>query len=185
TVYPLQQVQDTNLRRHPVCVGFPHEPAFRNTPSADGCGGPVVSVPTVADLLLARVGDHRPGLKSREATWSWDEVVTASATRAALARARRTDGPFHIGGLLPNVPEYVFWLGAAALAGATVVGINPTRGGVELEQEVAHTDCQLVVTDHDGLAVLDGLDIGVAEERFLLVDDADYAAAIAAHSRGP
>lgn len=140
---------------------------------------------TIADLLLARVGDTRPGLKSHEGTWTWDEVVAASAARAGLARARRGDGPFHIGVLLDNVPEYVFWLGAAALSGATIVGINPTRGGVELAQEVAQTDCELIVTDHNGLGVLDGLDIGVPRERFLLVDDPDYAEEVAAHADVP
>ena len=35
----------------------------------------------------------------------------------------------HIGVLLPNGPEYLFWLNGAALAGAAIVGINPTRRG--------------------------------------------------------
>ena len=48
--------------------------------------------------------------------------------RARRSRGElRRDGPFHVGVLLENVPEFVFWLGGAALAGATVVGINPTR----------------------------------------------------------
>ena len=42
------------------------------------------------------------------------------------------------------------WLGAAALAGAVVVGINPTRRGTELAGDVRHTDCQLMVTDGIG-----------------------------------
>ncbi|TNY34911.1 AMP-binding protein [Thermomonospora catenispora] len=140
---------------------------------------------TVADLLLARLGDHRPGLRSRERTWTWDEVVRESAARAALARALRVDGPFHIGVLLENVPEYVLWLGGAALAGATVVGINPTRRGAALEREVRHTDPQLVVTDRAGLRLLDGLDIGVPRERFLLIDDDAYADLVARHAREP
>ncbi|MBE3002386.1 AMP-binding protein [Nocardiopsis sp. HNM0947] len=131
--------------------------------------------PTVADLLLARGGDHRPGLRTREHTWTWDEVVRESAARADLARRLPGEGPLHIGLLLENVPEYVFWLGAAALAGATVVGINPTRRGSDLEQEVAHTDCRAIVTDRAGAALLDGLDVGVPRERFLLVDGPEYA----------
>ena len=39
------------------------------------------------------------------------------------------------------------WLGAAALAGAIVVGINPTRRGAELARDITHTDCQLIVTE--------------------------------------
>lgn len=136
----------------------------------------------VAQLLLDRLGDERPGLVSQDGSWSWDEVVAAAAARAELARAHRVDGPFHIGVLLENVPEYVFWLSAAALAGATIVGINPTRGGSYLEQEVAHTDCQLIVTDEQGLETLDGLDVGVPRERFVLVDGPDYHAQVAAHA---
>lgn len=108
-----------------------------------------------------------------------------SAARASLARGLRRDGPFHIGVLLENVPEYVLWLGAAALSGATVVGINPTRTGAYLEQEVRHTDPQLVVTDRAGLTLLDGLDIGVPRDRFLLIDEDGYAARVASHAREP
>ncbi|MFE5603493.1 AMP-binding protein [Streptomyces coelicoflavus] len=137
---------------------------------------------TIADLLLARAGDDHPGLLTRERTWTWDEVVAESAARAALAAELRTEGPFHIGVLLDNVPEYVFWLGGAALAGAAVVGINPTRRGAELAREVRHTECQLIVTDRAGLDLLDGLDVGVKRDRFLVVDDPEYATALAAHA---
>ncbi|KAF2781836.1 AMP-binding protein [Streptomyces sp. OM5714] len=141
---------------------------------------------TIADLLLARAGDDHPGLLNRERSWTWDEVVAESAARAALAAELRTDGPFHIGVLLDNVPEYVFWLGGAALAGAAVVGINPTRRGAELAREVRHTECQLIVTDRAGLDLLDGLDVGVKRDRFLVVDDPGYATGLAAHAgRGP
>ncbi|TYB45331.1 AMP-binding protein [Actinomadura chibensis] len=136
---------------------------------------------TIAGMLLARLGDDRPGLRSRDRTWTWDEVVRESAARAGLARALRREGPFHIGVLLENVPEYVLWLGAAALSGATIVGINPTRTGSYLEQEVRHTDLQLLVTDRAGVELLDGLDIGVPRDRFLLVDDDGYRAEVEAH----
>ncbi|GGV00118.1 putative fatty-acid-CoA ligase FadD [Actinomadura cremea] len=141
---------------------------------------------TIAGLLLARLGDDRPGLRSRDRTWTWDEVVREGAARAGLARAlREDDRPFHIGVLLDNVPEYALWLGAAALSGATVVGINPTRTGAYLEREVRHTDLQLVVTDAAGAKLLDGLDIGVPRDRFLLVDDDAYASRVAAHACEP
>ncbi|XRQ04716.1 AMP-binding protein [Actinomadura welshii] len=140
---------------------------------------------TVAGMLLARLGDHRPGLCSRERTWTWDEVVRESAARASLARELRRDGPFHIGVLLENVPEYVLWLGAAALSGATIVGVNPTRTGSYLEQEVRHTDLQLLVTDRAGLDLLNGLDIGVPRDRFILVDDDGYPARVDGHACEP
>lgn len=140
---------------------------------------------TIADLLLDRVGDHRPGLRTRARTWTWDDVVRESAARADLARSLRAEGPFHIGVLLDNVPEYVFWLGAAALCGASIVGINPTRRGAPLEEEVAHTDCQLLVTDRAGVELLEGLDVGVPRDRFLLVDGDTYRADVEAHTAAP
>lgn len=140
---------------------------------------------TIAQQLLARAGDDHPGLLTRDGSWTWGEVVEESAARASWARKLRTEGPFHIGVLLDNEPEYVFWLGAAALAGAAVVGINPTRRGAELEREVRHTDCQVIVTDRAGAALLDGLDIGVDPDRFLVIDAPEYEDRLAAHAGLP
>src|SRR5215831_12624646 len=101
----------------------------------------------IATMLLDRLGDEHLGLRTRDRDWTWDEVVGESAARGALAQSLRHAGPFHIGVLLENVPDFVFWLGAAALVGATIVGINPTRGAAELAAEIRHADCQLIVTD--------------------------------------
>jgi len=125
---------------------------------------------TVAELLLARAEDEGPGLIFEERSWRWREVVAESARCAARATTLRRAGPFHIGVLLENVPEYLFWLGGAALSGATVVGINPTRRGAELARDIRFADCQLVVTDANGSALLDGLDLGLAADRILRVD---------------
>lgn len=141
---------------------------------------------TIADLLIRRLGDFSLGLRTRECDWTWDEVVRESAARGALARARRIEGrPFHIAVLLDNVPDYIFWLGAAALEGATIVGINPTRGGAELGPEVRHTECQLLVTDSKGLAQLDGIDLNIPRDRHLIVDEPDYLAQVVAHRVEP
>ncbi|MEN4475923.1 AMP-binding protein [Mycolicibacterium cosmeticum] len=140
---------------------------------------------SVAALLLDRVGDHRLGLRTRERDWTWDEVVAESAARGALARALRREGPFHVGVLLANVPDFVFWLGGAALAGATVVGINPTRGERELAAEIRHADCRLIVTDRAGADRLRGLDLGLGPDRILVVDTSEYAALVEAHRVRP
>ena len=110
---------------------------------------------TVAELLVARADDDHPGLLFEDRSWTWAEVVAESAARAEHALSLRREGaPFHIGVLLENGPEYLFWLGGAALAGATIVGINPTRRGAELRRDVEHTDCQAVVTDDLGVELL-------------------------------
>ena len=139
---------------------------------------------TVAELLVARADDDHPGLRFEEQIWSWREVVAESAARASLIRSLGRNGmpggPLHVGVLLGNVPEYVFWLGAAALVGSVVVGINPTRRGEALAGDVVRTDCSLVVTDREGAALLEGIAHGVAPDRVLRVDDPSYSALVAA-----
>ncbi|HZU79979.1 MAG TPA: AMP-binding protein, partial [Acidimicrobiales bacterium] len=133
---------------------------------------------TVAELLGAREDDDNVGLRFEDMTWTWREVVGESARRARWLLEHRRPGPFHIGVLLENVPEYLFLLGGAALAGATVVGINPTRRGAELRRDVAHTDCQLVVTDAEQLGLLTQAEV---EEEVVLAEDPAYLGALAGH----
>lgn len=133
-------------------------------------------VPSFADLLVARADDDHTGILFEDEVISYRELVAAAAARAALLSEARRDGPFHVGVLLENVPEYLYWIAGAALAGAAVVGINPTRRGAELAHDVRHTDCQLVVTDTDGAGLLAGLDLGVASDSVLTVGTPAYDA---------
>lgn len=79
----------------------------------------------------------------------------------------------HIGVLLENMPEYLFWTCAVALSGSVLVGINPTRRGRELAGDIRHTDCDLIITDdliitEDSLAgLLVGIGHGVPAERVI------------------
>jgi fatty-acyl-CoA synthase len=139
----------------------------------------------VAGLLAARAADDAPGLLFEDRAWTWRQVVAESRMRGAEAARRRRPGPFHIGVLLDNVPDYLFWLGGAALVGATVVGINPTRRGEELARDIRFADCQLVVTDAAGAALLDGLDIALDGERIQRVDAAAGDAASGDAASGP
>src|SRR5947199_296538 len=103
-------------------------------------------MPTIGELVRARARDARIGLWFEDSSWTWAEVVDAAAQRAAFLRAHApTDAPFNVGVLLDNVPEFWFTLCGAALAGATIVGINPTRRGAELARDIAHTDCAFVL----------------------------------------
>ena len=103
---------------------------------------------TITDLVRARASDTRVGLRFEDERWTWAQVVQEASQRAAFFRAHAPEGaPFHVGVLLDNVPEFWFALCGAALAGATLVGINPTRRGAELARDIAHSDCALVLTE--------------------------------------
>lgn len=130
---------------------------------------------TVADLLRARADDPNIGYVFGDRTWTWAEVVHESAIRAAIIDEHRDESrPPHIGVLLENVPEYLFWIGGAAMVGACVVGINPTRRGAELERDIRHTDCQIIVSDRSGFELLHGLDLGIDNSRLFDVEASDY-----------
>ena len=53
-------------------------------------------------------------------SWRWANLLLAH-------RPVGGERPTHVGVLLDNTPDYLFALGGAAFAGATVVGLNPTR----------------------------------------------------------
>ena len=136
----------------------------------------------IGSYVLARRDDASLGLVLEDRNWSWSEVVAESLARAALLDSIRGPGPFHVGVLLENVPEYVFLLLGSALCGATVVGINPTRRGDELAADVRHTDCQVVVTDPAGLGLLEGLDVGAASAGLLDCESASYTDLVEDHA---
>ena len=136
---------------------------------------------TFADVLRARAGDHRPALLFEDATWTWDEVVRESAARAAAlgALVPRPEGrSVHIGVLLENVPDFVFWIGAGALSGSAVVGINASRSAAEIAQDIGHADVDVVITESRLAHLLEG-DHGIPADRILDIDSPRYDAVLA------
>jgi len=139
---------------------------------------PPPPVASMAQALTTRAGDSRPGVRFEDRTWSWAEVVDQATRRAALWAALRRAGPPHVALLLANTPEHLWWLGAAALSGAVAVGANPTHRGAVLAHDLAHTRCQLLVTDRRHLSLVAGLDLGpgigvagAGNPRVIVVDD--------------
>ena len=130
---------------------------------------------TIRDLVLARRDDDGVAILFEDQRLSYRDYVAECSARAAWLTAERGPGPFHVGILLDNVPEFPIWLGAAALAGAVVVGINPTRRGSELARDIRHTDCQWVVTEASHRSLLEGIDHGVEPARVLDVGSDAYA----------
>jgi fatty-acyl-CoA synthase len=138
-------------------------------------------LPTIADLIRARADDDHPALLFEDQRYSYREYVQGCSERAALLLAIRQPGPFHLGVLLDNVPDYPMLLGAAALAGATLAGLNPTRRGLEMQRDIRHTDCQILITESKYRPMLDDLDLGVPDERIFDVDSSAWQEALAPH----
>ncbi|GAB2888060.1 AMP-binding protein [Nocardioides pacificus] len=143
---------------------------------------------TFADIVRSRAGDDAVGLVFEDRAWTWGEVVQESADRAAalVAAVPRPEGrQVHVGVLLENVPDFVFWIGAGSLAGAVVVGINSSRSAAELAVDIRHADVDLIVTE-ERLAHLvrgqsSGHDHGVPDERVHVLDTPSYDAWLAPH----
>ncbi|MBC3843271.1 AMP-binding protein [Streptacidiphilus sp. 4-A2] len=107
--------------------------------------------------------------------------------RAACARAPRccellasTEHP-HVGLLLDNTPEYVHWLQACVLAGATAVGVNPTRRGADLHRDIGTPTARC--WSRAGPAAATGR--CRFPQRLLVVDDPGYAELLAPYRDAP
>jgi fatty-acyl-CoA synthase len=110
---------------------------------------------------LATFGD-RPAVRFEDRVWTHREFVEDAWRWAQLFLARRPRGPegpapFHVGVLMDNIPEYLLAFAGAAFAGATVVGLNPTRRGEALARDIAHTHVPFVITEDAYLPLLSEL----------------------------
>ena len=132
--------------------------------------------------MLSRAEDDSLAMLFEEEQHTYREFTAGCVARAHLLLEHRNEGPFHVGALLDNGPEYSMMLGGAAIAGAAVVGVNPTRHGRELARDITHADCGLIVTESHHRGLLEGLDLGEANGRVLDVDSPEWAAAIAPHA---
>ena len=150
---------------------------------------PAAASETIAGAVLTRAGDEGLGLVAGDLRLTHAEVADRAAARAAWLGERRADGPFHVALMLDNSPEFVFWLEAAALAGAVVVGANPTHRGDELVRDLTHTECQFLVTDSTSLPLLEGSAVGTSlgtvstdNPRVLVLDSAAAQADLDAYA---
>ena len=141
---------------------------------------------TIDQIVRARAGDERVGLRFEDASWTYAELLELCAQRASFLLAHKpADAPFHVGVLLDNVPEFWMMLGATAMCGATLVGVNPTRRGAELARDVTHTDCALLITETAHLGLLEGAGDAVPNEALLVTDTPAWGDAIAPYRDAP
>ena len=107
-------------------------------------------MPTLAAALRARVADsaERRFLRFEAETWTFADAFREACRYANLFLKVRDPGrPFHVGVLMDNVPAFVFAELGCGLAGAALVGLNPTRTGPFLARDVGHAECQIVVVE--------------------------------------
>ncbi|HXQ23388.1 MAG TPA: AMP-binding protein [Candidatus Acidoferrales bacterium] len=106
--------------------------------------------PTMAAAVRARAADNgaRVFLRFEDEQWTFAEAYGEGCRFANLLLRRRDAGrPFHVGVLSDNIPAFVFAELGCALAGATLVGLNPTRTGAFLARDIVYAECQLVIVE--------------------------------------
>ena len=140
-------------------------------------------VDTIQKYLRLRGGEDTPALRCEDQVWTWREYVAQAGARANTVRSRlAADRPAHVGVLFENTAEMAFALAAGALGGYVTVGVNRTRRGAGLRDDIRTADCQVLLTDGRHLPLLDGLDLtGVT---VVDTDAAEWAASVK-ESTGP
>jgi len=115
---------------------------------------------TVQALLRRRLTDSGLAVKYGDLQWTWSKYLAdAGAQAAALLAAADHDRPMHVGSLLGNTPDMLTQMAAAGLGGYVLCGLNTTRRGEALAADIVRADCQIVVTDAEHRALLDGLNL--------------------------
>ena len=138
---------------------------------------------TIADLFRSHIGNTRPAVQFGSDSWTYEQVLAEVAQRAAFLLDHKPAGaPFHVGVMFDNTPEMWFALGASAVSGATLVGINPTRRGAELARDIEHTDCAILLTEDAHVGLLDDTGDVVPSDRLFVVERPEWAAALAPYA---
>jgi fatty-acyl-CoA synthase len=134
-----------------------------------------------AELFLRNAENDAVAAHFEDRSHSYRELVAESLRRAALwERLRDAGKPPHVGVLLDNTAEYLFWLGAAAISRSVVVGINATYRGAELARLIDHCDCQVLVTSDTFADILAEAPTRMTPDRVLRTHTAEYGAALEA-----
>lgn len=97
-----------------------------------------------------------PGTKEKVFLQFEDEKITFGeyldqSTRYAnlfLQMTTNKRGPFHVGVLMENYPEFLYAFGGCALIGATLVGVNTAQKGSNISRDINYCDCQLLLTEN-------------------------------------
>jgi fatty-acyl-CoA synthase len=138
-------------------------------------------VDTIQQYLRSHATRDTVALKAGDREWTWREYVAEASARANLVRSMLDpERPPHVGVLLENTPEMAMALASGSLAGYVTVGLNLTRRGQGLVDDIVRADCQVLLTDGTCRPLLEGLDLpGVT---VIDTDAADWQDKVAAQS---
>jgi len=131
---------------------------------------------TIAEHILKHKDNESTAIIADGHVITYRQFFEESARRANYAR--KTTGKYHphIGVLLENTPEFLYWLGACAISRSVLVALNSTHRGAELEHQVSHTECDMVFTENSFYSQLvdAGVDVGIIDR----VDTGTYLSVI-------
>ena len=88
---------------------------------------------------------------------TYEEFYRRSVQFANLFLQMKQDGPFHVGLLMENYPEFIYSFGGCAFSGAVLVGVNYTQLGEQLARNVNHVECQLLLTEPKYIPAIQGV----------------------------
>jgi len=136
----------------------------------------VTEAANAAELFLRNANRDDAAAHFEDASFTFRELAMESRRRAAVWDAiRNRTQPPHIGVLLDNTPEYLFWLGAAAISRSVIVGINATYRGAELARLIDHSECQTLVTSDAYAGILADAPSQVEVDQILETSTDHYA----------
>jgi fatty-acyl-CoA synthase len=119
--------------------------------SADTPQNPVQAPAATVAAALRSHAAHRGDadfLRFEDAHWTYAQTFREACRYANLfLLLRQEERPFHVGVLMDNVPPFLFAELGCALAGAILVGLNPTRSGAPLARDIEYADCQMVLVE--------------------------------------
>ncbi|MDH3735152.1 MAG: long-chain fatty acid--CoA ligase, partial [Gemmatimonadota bacterium] len=113
---------------------------------------------TVADLFRAQADTtpDAPFLWFRDAGWTYGQVATQSRALAVGLRNLGVEPGDRVAIVLPNWPEFVVAVLAAAELGARIVPLNPGYSPRELQYMLRHSEATVAITaeEHGGVDYL-------------------------------
>ncbi|HEX5439092.1 MAG TPA: AMP-binding protein [Gemmatimonadaceae bacterium] len=123
--------------------------------------------------IAARACEHprRPMLMAGDRTLTYEQVDARARAMAAALAELGIEAHDRVGIIMPNLPEWIIALLAAAKLGATVVPINPHLNHIELRYQLRHAEVSAVFAAEE----YDGVDyLGMFEDIIADLPDLQY-----------